>query len=74
MRIDVAAGSRRCFGSNRSGGREGVADLVVVQRDGGHRGELRGAAKVEALASMKSGGQIQSNGPIDTGPATTAAA
>lgn len=56
------------------GGREGVADLVVAQRDGGHRGELRGAAMVEALASMKSGGQIQSNGPIDTGPATTAAA
>ena len=55
------------------GGREGVADVVVTQRDGGNRGKVRVPPWLNASASMASSGQIQSSGLIDTGPATIAA-
>ena len=68
--IRLAAMDRRepmwCGGKN-------VTDVVVAQRDGRNRGELRRAAMVNASASMASSGQIQSGGLIDTGPATIAA-
>lgn len=70
MRIDVAAGVPPVLRLEPiGGGREGVADLVVAQRDA----DIAASSGVPP-ASMKSSGQIQSNGPIDTGPATTAAA
>ncbi|MET4373242.1 hypothetical protein ABIA99_005964 [Bradyrhizobium sp. LB12.1] len=56
--------------------RKDLADLVMAQRDGGDRGELRGAAVVESIGidgELASSGQIQSSGLIDTGPATIAA-
>lgn len=50
MRIDVAIGVAPVYRLEPiGGGREGVADVVVAQRDGGDRGELRRAAMVESV-------------------------
>ncbi|MDA9543157.1 hypothetical protein ACM43_00970 [Bradyrhizobium sp. CCBAU 45321] len=54
------------------GGKD-VTDVVVAQRDGRNRSELRRAAVVECVGVVASSGQIQSGGLIDTGPATIAA-
>ena len=49
-RIDVAIGFAPVHRLELAGrGREDLADLVVAQRDGGDRGELRGAAVVEGI-------------------------
>ncbi|MET4235902.1 hypothetical protein ABIA85_009217 [Bradyrhizobium sp. LA6.10] len=42
-------------------GRKDLADLVMAQRNGGDRGELRGAAVVESIGHQWSSGQIQSS-------------
>lgn len=73
-RIDVAIGFAPVHRLELAGrGRKDLADLVVAQRDGGDRCELRSAAVVESIGIDGEQGQIQSSGLIDTGPATIAA-